>query len=560
MRTGTGNDVEGARTAGFPQRVVRSTGARARCLADALVASRVDVAIIVAITLLAAVLRIWQLGSVPDGLHGDEAWTGLDARRVLDEGWIGPYLPSAVGQPIGPVYFTALLFTFMPETTFTLRLSMALFGIATIPLMYAAFATMFNRRVAAFASLLLAVMMWHLHLSRTGFMVVSWPFMEMAVMLALWHAMRHRSYALFVLAGALTGLGIYSYNAYYLFLPLPFIAMIWTYFPRRERPWRGRTLVYVAAYAVIAFAVTLPMLQYIANNTGDYRFHQKLVSVTSSEQWHEADGVGERAHIIWRRADEWGNAMLDGNRADLGDGLATWRHPPLGRLAAVLVAGGLCMAFWNWRKPEYAVVLAATAILPLGALLTVDDGLFRRTLGLAPFLALLAALPLAWMWDWLWRPGGHARYAAVIALVLPAYLGVTTTYQYFGPLQDDVDLKYTYPYQLDAASRYIARLPRGTFVYFYSRNWRFTYETRRFIAPDAIGVDRSFEFRGASSVTPSSLDLAITRDGPVAFVFLAPYIGNLHDVSTLYPGGSITEATKGGETMFAAYYLPDGGG
>src|ERR1700674_215736 len=86
--------------------------------------NRVDIAIITAITLLAAVLRIWRLGTVPLGLHGDEAWTGLDARRVLREGWIGAYVPSAVGQPTGPLYFTALLFKFMPQTTFTLRLSM----------------------------------------------------------------------------------------------------------------------------------------------------------------------------------------------------------------------------------------------------------------------------------------------------------------------------------------------------------------------------------------------------------------------------------------------------
>ena len=82
---------------------------------------------------------------MPRGLHGDEAWTGLDARRVLHEGWIGPYCRARSASRSGPLYFTALLFTFMPETTFTLRFSMALFGIATIPLAYAAFATMFNR-------------------------------------------------------------------------------------------------------------------------------------------------------------------------------------------------------------------------------------------------------------------------------------------------------------------------------------------------------------------------------------------------------------------------------
>src|SRR5581483_11289332 len=190
-----------------------------RSLADARAwasASRVDIAIVVSITALAAAVRVWHLGTVPLGLHGDEAYTGIDARRVLREGWIGPYVISALGQPTGPLYLTAALFKFMPETTFTVRLSMALFGIATIPLAFLAFATMFNRTVAAFAALVLSVMTWHLQLSRTGFMVTSWPFIEMAVLLALFVALRRRSAVLIPVAGVLAGLGVYSYNAYLL--------------------------------------------------------------------------------------------------------------------------------------------------------------------------------------------------------------------------------------------------------------------------------------------------------------------------------------------------------
>src|SRR5581483_2250847 len=144
-----------------------------------------DLALAVSLTALAAVIRIWHLGTVPLGLHGDEALTGIDAGRVLHEGWIGPYVISALGQPTGPLYFTALLFKFLPQDTFTIRLSAALFGAATIPLAYAAFALMFTRTVGAFAALFLAVMTWHLHLSRTGFMVTAWPFVEMLVLVAL---------------------------------------------------------------------------------------------------------------------------------------------------------------------------------------------------------------------------------------------------------------------------------------------------------------------------------------------------------------------------------------
>ena len=92
--------------------------------------------------------------------------------RVAQHGWIAPYVKSALGQPTGPLYLTAAALRDSCRTrTFTLRFSMALFGIATIPLAYFAFRSMFGRTVAAFAALLLAVMTWHLHLTRTGFMV-----------------------------------------------------------------------------------------------------------------------------------------------------------------------------------------------------------------------------------------------------------------------------------------------------------------------------------------------------------------------------------------------------
>src|SRR5512143_2002081 len=117
------------------------------------------------IVALAAVLRLVALATVPLGLHGDEAVTGMDARRVLTEGWLGPYLPySALGQPAGPVYGTALLFAVLPQTTATIRASMALFSIAAVLFTYLAARQAFDRGTAALAALLLTFMPWHLHL------------------------------------------------------------------------------------------------------------------------------------------------------------------------------------------------------------------------------------------------------------------------------------------------------------------------------------------------------------------------------------------------------------
>ena len=509
------------------------------------------------ITLLAAVIRVWHLGSVPLGLHGDEALTGLDARRVLHEGWIGPYVISALGQPTGPLYFTAVLFKFMPQTTLTIRFSMALFGIATIPLAYGAFAIMFNRTVGAFAALLLSVMTWHLHLSRTGFMVTAWPFIEVAVLLALFAGLRHRTWALIAIAGALAGLGVYSYNAYLLFLPVVVVPFVWRLVApsvQADRRWIAGGFMLFATTALFA---AIPMIGYVYNHGDTYHFHERQVAVTHSEAWRTA-GVGGKARLVWNRAQEWERGIVQGGRADLGDGLAAPGHPVLDAVTLVLALVGLAMALTEIRRAEYATVLAACVTLPFGALLTIEDGLFRRTMGLTPFVAVLAALPLAWSWEHALRATDRRRYlvpASIAAIV--TFTVVHNVYDYFGPAQRTATMAFVYPYEEDAASHYIAGLPHGTLVYFYSDRWSVNYETRRFIAPDASGVDRSREFRNFPFEDDGSpLNFDADRNEDVAFVFLGDYLGDIHEASSRYPGGVASEGKRGSETTYRAYFLP----
>ena len=125
------------------------------------------------LTIAAGVLRLYRVTELPGGLHGDEALTGLDALRVVREGWIGPYVGSALGQTTGPLYFTALVFALSKPTTFTLHLSMALFGIATVPAAYFLMRVGFGRWVALFAVIALTFSYWHLFYSRAAFMLIS---------------------------------------------------------------------------------------------------------------------------------------------------------------------------------------------------------------------------------------------------------------------------------------------------------------------------------------------------------------------------------------------------
>jgi len=513
-----------------------------------------EIAFVAAVTFVAGWLRLWHLGTIPLGLHGDEAWTGIDARRVLDEGWIGPYVGSALGQPTGPLYFTALLFKFMAEDTSTVRLSQALFGVATIPLAYVAFRMMYDRAVASIAAVILTGLMWHLHLSRTGFMVTSWPFMEMAVLCALWPALRTRKTWLFLLAGGLLGLGVYTYNAYLLFMPVPFLALAWTVIREPDRRARLAFVRPIALFSLAALLVAMPMLRYVVDHTHDYRQHQESVGLLNSAEW-QAAGPGGRAEILWDRGKKWVQGLTEGDVPDHGDGLGSAGAPVVHPVVFALAVGGLGMALWRFRDPASGIVFGAVALLPLGALLTVGAGLYRRSEGLAPFVALLAALPLAWLWQRASRRDDAIKYVAYAAVVIAcSYPGVVAARDYFGKVQDSSVVRYTFPFELEAASRYMDGVPPDTKVYFFSSRWSFDYETRRFVAPDAQGEDRSREFR-RDVPSDAALDFAAENENGVLFMFLDVYLPEMDAVGALYPGGQIAEGRRGEDVIFRAYYL-----
>ena len=149
-----------------------------------------DWIILAALTALALFLRLFRLDAMTEGLHHDEAITGLEAMRVLSDGYIGPFSASVGGQALGPAYWTALIFWIAEPTRFTLQLSMALLGAATVPAAYLLFRLSFGRGVALFAAVALAASHWHLYYSRSGFMLAAMPLVTTLSAAALLWALR----------------------------------------------------------------------------------------------------------------------------------------------------------------------------------------------------------------------------------------------------------------------------------------------------------------------------------------------------------------------------------
>lgn len=502
---------------------------------------------LLAVTAIAAAPRLALLGDIPPGLHGDEASAGLEARRILADGHIGAYSFRALGVPAGTFYWAAVVFSLLGESVFTLRLSFALLGIATVSLSYLAFRVMFGRSTAMLAALLLAVSPWHLHYSRVAFIPIGWPLAQMATLLFLFVGLRRQSRMWFALAGACLGAGMYTYQGFSIFALALGAAIVWLaifHFRRSLVPFVAQ----VGTMLGVALLVGLPLASFAHDHPNVFLGRYREQNVTKSPEYEAAEGPFERAQYVATRELDYVRSVISRPAPDGVD--AAGLFPLVDRVTLGLLIVGGAIAIWRVRSPPYGVVLVLTLIIGLGPALAVG-GAYRRTLGLTPLLAVFAALPLVVLSDEARRRGKKVATAAsvVVALVIGA-VAMIGLIRYFGSYDDDPRVGMVYGLEMAAASRYMGRLPQDTFVYLYSDRWYFNFEGRQFLAPDMEGLDYGKAARGFS------LENTQPRSRGVAWVFLEPYEDNLRTVQALYPGGESLIEYGDGRPLFWAYYLP----
>jgi hypothetical protein len=146
--------------------------------------------------------------------------------------------------------------------------------------------------------------------------------------------------------------------------------------------------------------------------------------------------------------------------------------------------------------------------------------------------------------------GGAARAAIAGGLLLAlAAMAARNTYAYFGPLQASQEIRYVYPYQLDAAARVIARTPTDSIAYLYSDRWAARFETIKWLAPGHEVIDRGFEFR-KDAADDALLDLDADPSRPTVFVLLKPYLDLVDALRDRYPDAIVEEQTRGDEVLF----------
>lgn len=506
------------------------------------------VALVLLLTAIAFLVRIVNLTSIPTGLHGDEAIVGLEGQRVLREVFIDPYSPSALGQPTAPFYLAALTVWIWDNTVLAVRMSAVIFGTLAIPALFIVVRRSFGIPTALLSAVFLAVMGWHIHFSRIAFPLPAWPLWIMLTAGVLAHAARARSPGWWAAAGVMSALGSYVYNAHTLaLLILGLLAAACIFRQSRGEP--GVMIRNAVAFGGAALVALTPMLWFILNNFQMYWNSINRHSVRDTAEWQELSGpIAHAGYVIEEYFRYWSELSFS-PRVNYVDATGITEIVPV--LLLLVALAGMIVALVRFREPLVWLGALIVVLMPFATVLT-EQGEMRRTLIIAPFLAMFSAIGIVEAIRLLRdRFSLVIAWSGIVVVAVVMLIGVTSDLRnYFVEHAESPTQHWVFAEDFYEASLFIQGLPDERYVYFMSERWSFDYEPRQFLAPEAKGEDRSDEF-GAFR-----LDVDPTRGDPV-FVLVGDYRPALDVLEQEYPGGEVVTGPGESDPAFIAYILPD---
>ena len=213
------------------------------------------------IALLGLFLRVWEIGTIPFALDGDEASFGKEALAVIS-GQIGsPFIAGHLSQPTMSFFYDSLAVRLWGPTEAALRLPWALVGAMTVPITFWMVARLKGWVLGFITATLLAVYHFHIHYSRLNLNNIADPFWGGLALLFFYRAVARRSPLDWVFAGAACAGALFFYTGARL-VPLVILAIaIYLLICDRRRFWRDHhlgLLIALGAFLVIA----APMIQY----------------------------------------------------------------------------------------------------------------------------------------------------------------------------------------------------------------------------------------------------------------------------------------------------------
>jgi hypothetical protein len=406
------------------------------------------------ILLLAAVLRFWELGETPPGLHHDEVANWLIARDVL-RGNHAIYFTAAYGHEPLYQYVQAASVALFGDHWLGLRwpsVALSLLGIAAT---YALIRHLFGIPVALLTIAWLTASFWPLFYARVGLRAIALPLTAALAAYFLFRAtergFRDSNGFNWLLAGFFLGLSLYTYMAA---LILPFILIIFLIYSilihsLTPIPWSR-----IFAFLLVAALVSAPLVIWLATHPGAvYRFSEvrepldRLLSGDPSLVWQN---LIANLKFFTFAGDTWPHQNLPGR--------PVFADP----ISAVFFYIGVLIALWRWRDPCYGFLLLwlAGALVP-SIVTSVAPSSIRNILGLVvvfTFPALALVESLRWIKSQIPNLQFVVRHSSFVILALVPCLFLTARDYFIRWPRNDV-VHYAYQADLTAVAHRLGELP-----------------------------------------------------------------------------------------------------
>jgi 4-amino-4-deoxy-L-arabinose transferase-like glycosyltransferase len=353
-------------------------------------ANRTELLLLLAVLMLAFVLRTLYLSNHPYPWSGDEASVGKEARRILsgevtnffDTGWSS--------QPNWSFVPTAIANLLLGDNILAVRITSVLAGTLAVLFVYLAGRELFNPAIGLMAAAFLATLPYNLHFSRIGVQNVVDGLMSSCVFWLLARAMKTDDPRYYYSAGAIAGLTIYTYIGTRLVLILAVVVL--GFLVVRQRGYFLSHRRHLFLFFLGSLISAAPQAAFFARHPLIFigRMGQEGIFLNGWLQLQAAQTGKSMLEILWNQFTR--TVMVFVASPALGNFFNS-PAPYLTVFASVLFLLGMGYALAYLLKPQHFILLLwFWAVVFFGGILTLNPPANTRLVMTTPVLGLFMAL------------------------------------------------------------------------------------------------------------------------------------------------------------------------
>jgi 4-amino-4-deoxy-L-arabinose transferase-like glycosyltransferase len=405
--------------------------------------------ILTAIIVLAGVLRLWQLGSVPPSPDWDEVALGYDAYSIIHTGRdeFGKFLPVVLRsfddyKPALYAYLAIPTVALLGLTVFAVRLPSAIAGIVSVLAVFFLTQELFrNTRykdwLALAASFMLAISPWSIQFSRVAFEANVGDCLNLLAALFFVKGVKNNRWLL-LLSALFAGLDIYVYQSEKAFTPLFILLLAIIYWKELF----ALSKKYIFVVVVFGLIIITPMMVYIVTNraallrvtgTSIFSYQTDLLKTDTQrlqqdENTHDKIGslLDNRRFVYVITVVSGYISHFDPNWLFISGDIDRHHAPGMGILylfeIPLILLGIYSLLFGEYDKTTKLVIFGWLLLAPVPASITTGVPHAVRTLNFLPTWQILSAIGIIVIADTLLHRQFSVLKTNLLRLIVAAYL------------------------------------------------------------------------------------------------------------------------------------------